>query len=83
MAKKEYFAHTVHFIFILLLTADRGVPESTTIPLSEDQTGAMDYPLWRNLGSDFMVKSNINNWLACLSKGTLIVYLHDLHVVFI
>ena len=42
---------------------------STTIPLSEDQTGALDFSIWSEFGEDFLVKSNINNWIACSPNG--------------
>lgn len=38
---------------------------STTVPLEENQYDAVDFQLWGKLGKDFLVKSNINNWLAC------------------
>ena len=42
---------------------------STTIPLSETLYGAMDFSLWRTIGKEFLIKSNINNWIAC-KEGT-------------
>ena len=42
---------------------------STKIPLSEDQTGALTFSIWSELGEDFLVKSNINNWIACSPNG--------------
>ena len=42
---------------------------SITIPLSEDQTGALNFPIWREFGEDFLVKSNINNWVTCSPNG--------------
>ena len=29
----------------------------------------MNFFLWRQIGNEFMIKSNINNWVAC-SEGT-------------
>ena len=40
-------------------------PVSTSAPLSEDATGAMDFNLWKEIGTDFLVKSNIHNWISC------------------
>ena len=37
--------------------------------MSEDATGAMDFTLWRGIGKDFLVKSNINNWISCSEDG--------------
>ncbi|XP_020600413.1 uncharacterized protein LOC110039625 [Orbicella faveolata] len=42
---------------------------STTVPLSETHYEAMNFPLWRTIGKEFLVKSNINNWIAC-KEGT-------------
>ena len=36
---------------------------------SETDYNAMNFFLWSKIGSDFMIKSNINNWVAC-SEGT-------------
>ena len=41
------------------------VPISTTPPLSESSLGAVDWNLWKNIGKEFMVKSNINDWIVC------------------
>lgn len=38
---------------------------STKAPESETDYNAMDFNLWKNLGHEFMVKSNINHWIAC------------------
>ncbi|CAB3991056.1 Hypothetical predicted protein [Paramuricea clavata] len=45
------------------------VPISTTPPLSESSLGALDWNLWKNIGNEFMVKSNINDWLVCQPDG--------------
>ena len=42
---------------------------STSAPLSEDATGAMDFNFWSEIGTDFLVKSNINNWISCSEDG--------------
>ena len=42
---------------------------STTVPLSETHYEAMNFALWRNIGKEFLIKSNINNWIAC-KEGT-------------
>ena len=42
---------------------------STTVPLSETHYEAMNFALWRTIGKEFLIKSNINNWIAC-KEGT-------------
>ena len=49
------------------------VPISTTPPLSETDYNAMDFSLWQQLGSDILIKSNIDNWWACRSLGGSLV----------
>ena len=40
---------------------------------SETDFNALDFNLWKNIGSEFMIKSNINNWIACAEgNGSLI-----------
>ena len=41
------------------------VPISTTPPLNESSLGAVDWTLWKNIGQEFMIKSNINDWIVC------------------
>ena len=41
------------------------VPISTTPPLNETDYNAMNFSLWRQLGRQVLIKSNINNWLVC------------------
>ena len=41
------------------------VPISTTPPLSETDYNAIDFSLWKQLGRQVLIKSNINNWLIC------------------
>ena len=48
---------------------DANTRVSTTVPLSETHYEAMDFALWRTIGSQTMIKSNINNWIAC-KEGT-------------
>ena len=45
------------------------VPISITSPLSESLLGAVDWNLWQGIGKEFMVKSNINDWVACQPNG--------------
>ena len=49
------------------------VPLSTTTPLNETHFAAMRFELWRLIGSEVLIKSNINNWIACLPhEGSLV-----------
>ena len=41
------------------------VPVSTTPPLNETDYNAMNFSLWKRLGRQVLIKSNINNWLVC------------------
>ena len=49
------------------------VPISTTPPLNESSLGAVDWNDWEDIGKDFMVKSNINDWIVCQPSGGSIV----------
>jgi hypothetical protein len=53
--------------------SDANVPISTTPPLNESSLGAVDWNLWKNIGKDFMVKSNINDWIVCQPNGGSLV----------
>ena len=33
----------------------------------------MDFSLWRSIGKEFLIKSNINNWIACKEGSGSIV----------
>ena len=46
---------------------------SKTVPLSETQYEAMDFSLWRSIGEETLIKSNINNWFACKEGSGSIV----------
>ena len=49
------------------------VPVSKKAPMNETDFAAMSFDLWRLMGSEVLVKSNINNWIACLSDvGSLV-----------
>lgn len=49
------------------------VPISTTTPLGESDHNAMDFSRWKQLGSEILIKSNIDNWWACFSSGGSLV----------
>ena len=44
-------------------------PVSTTVPLNETDFEASNFSLWHTIGTEFLIKSNINNWIAC-KEGT-------------
>ena len=47
---------------------------STTVPLSETHYEAMNFALWRTIGKEFLIKSNIDNWIACKEgSGSLVM----------
>jgi len=46
---------------------------STTVPLNETHYEAMNFSLWRTIGKEFLIKSNINNWISCREgSGSLV-----------
>ena len=49
------------------------VPISTTPPLTESSYGAVDWNIWKNIGQEFMIKSNINDWIVCQPNGGSLV----------
>ena len=49
------------------------VPISTTSPLNESSRGAVEWNVWKDIGKEFMVKSNINDWIVCQPSGGSIV----------
>ena len=52
---------------------EHDVPLSTTAPLNETHYAAMRFDLWRLIGEEVLIKSNINNWISCLSQdGSLV-----------
>jgi len=47
------------------VTPEVDVTISTTPPLNETDYSAMDFSLWKYIGRQILIKSNINNWLKC------------------
>jgi fibrinogen beta/gamma subunit family protein len=45
------------------------VPLSTTTPTNPDTQGAMAFAQWKELGTEFLITSNINHWIDC-TPGT-------------
>ena len=41
------------------------VPISTTPPSNETDYNAINFSLWKQLGRQVLIKSNVNNWLVC------------------
>ena len=49
------------------------VPISTTPPSNETDYNAINFSLWKQLGRQVLIKSNVNNWLVCHSgNGSLV-----------
>ncbi|XP_022806471.1 uncharacterized protein LOC111343551, partial [Stylophora pistillata] len=56
-----------------LVKAEADVPVSTNPPLNETDYNAMNFSLWKQLGRQILIKSNINNWLVCHpGRGSLV-----------
>ena len=53
--------------------SDANVPISTTPPCNESSRGALQWYDWKDIGEEFMVKSNINHWIVCQPSGGSIV----------
>ena len=49
--------------------APNQVKASTKTPRNEEERGAMDFSYWKAMGAEFLVKSNINNWMKCSPSG--------------
>ena len=46
---------------------------SKTPPSDETDYNAMNFPQWKQIGREFLIKSNINNWLSCQpGSGSLV-----------
>ncbi|MGH1342823.1 MAG: fibrinogen-like YCDxxxxGGGW domain-containing protein [Nannocystales bacterium] len=56
---------------------DDSVPTSTNVPLSLEESGAMEFSLWRELGSAFLVRTNISNSVACEEASGSLVQIID------
>ena len=49
------------------------VPVSSTPPRGKVDFNALDFTLWRVIGEDFLVTSNINHWISCRpGSGSLV-----------
>ena len=49
------------------------VPVSSTPPRGKDDFNAIDFSLWREIGKDFLVTSNINHWISCRPESGSLV----------
>ena len=53
--------------------ARASVPVSKTPPLGNLSLGAVEWSIWKEIGNEFMVTSNINDWIVCQPKtGSLV-----------
>ena len=49
---------------------------STQVPLTDKQLGALDFNQWKQIGEEFLMTSNISNWVSCALKvGNLVKWL--------
>jgi len=48
------------------------VPISNTIPLNTTAEAAMDFSLWKQIGSEILATSDINDWFVCIDGGSAI-----------
>ena len=42
---------------------------STTPPSSETDYAAMEFYLWKSIGQEILIKSNLNHWISCTPGG--------------
>ena len=70
--------HVAEFLFSLRVArtnspSGKRALISTTPPLNESSRGAVEWNIWKEIGEEFMVKSNINDWIVCQpSNGSII-----------
>ena len=51
------------------------MPVSRVAPENESTRGALEFTEWGLIGSEILVKSNINNWIACTpGSGSLVTW---------
>ncbi|XP_031566538.1 uncharacterized protein LOC116301594 [Actinia tenebrosa] len=72
--KYDYFSHSDNAVtpiptWPLDFSAYRFVPRSNTTPINESSHSAIDFALWKKIGSEFLIAPNIINWYAC-KEGT-------------
>ncbi len=70
-------ANAVDVVPTWQITPDDSVPISTSVPLSLAQSGAMEFSLWRQLGTAFLVRTNISNSVACEEASGSLVQVID------
>ena len=55
--------------------ANTHTPVSTTPPTSETDYAAMEFTLWKSIGQEILVKSNLNHWFSCTpGAGNLLTW---------
>ena len=53
--------------------SDANVQISVLPPLDEYKDGALNFSEWKNIGKDFLIKSDINHWIVCKPEtGSLV-----------
>ena len=54
---------------------DIGVPTSKQVPSNLDDYNAMGFNKWKEIGNEFLIQSNINNWVSCKpGTGSLVMF---------
>ena len=57
------------------MAESNSVEISRKVPLGETDYGAIDFPKWKNIGVEVLIKSNINNWISCEPiSGNFVLY---------
>ena len=55
--------------------ANTHTPVSTTPPTSETDYAAMEFNLWKTIGQEILIKSNLNHWISCTpATGNLLTW---------
>lgn len=48
---------------------------STRVPQTESDYNAMNFNMWKKIGNEVLIKSNINNWIKCKpAAGSLVLW---------
>ena len=56
------------------VTGNIGVPTSIQAPSNLDDYNAMEFDKWKEIGNEFLIQSNINNWVSCKpGTGSLVM----------
>ena len=57
------------------VAGSNNVEISRKVPLGETDYGAIDFPKWKNIRVEVLIKSNINSWISCEPiSGNVVLY---------